>query len=337
MDGQQVEGERAHGALEERTVLLVNVHARTGERRFAATCEALAEAGVQVHHAEQVRRPSQLPELVRSAVAAGARRVLVGGGDGTLSAAARVLVGTDAALGVIPLGTGNDFARSIGLPLDVVGAARVVREGVVRAVDVGLADRHAFLNAASVGLTVAVARRLTSRLKRWAGKLAYPVAAAQEALDFQPLALRVTVDGEEHRLNALQLVVGNGRFHGAGNLIAPGASLEDARLHVYAILARLPADGPLGSGEEETGARLQDLATLAHISLKLRRGTHEEHPDVLALSGRVVEVASDDGRVHRINVDGEMLGQTPARFRVAPRALRVLVPAGGEDGPELPH
>lgn len=302
-----------------RTLLVVNVHARTGAWGFLATREALARQGVDVDGAVALRTPSLLPETLREAMEAGAQRILVGGGDGTLSLAASVLAGTDTVLGVIPLGTGNDFARSLGLPLDVDGAARVVREGVVHAVDVGLANGRVFLNAASVGLSVAIARRLTPRLKRWAGGLAYAVAAAREALGFTPLTVRLSVDGERHTLDVLELVVGNGRFHGAGNVIAPAASLEDGRLHAYAILAHgAPREGAGGPA-----AALHSLAVLARVSPRLRRGTQQAHPDVLAFSGREMVVETD--RPQRINVDGEMRGRTPVHLTVWPRAVRVLV------------
>ena len=118
-----------------RTVLVVNVRARRGEEWFERARAGLAERGVELFGAYAVD-PAELPERVREELARGAERIVVGGGDGSLAAAARVLAGTGAALGVLPLGTANDFARSLHIPDDLEGALRVVARGAERAVDV---------------------------------------------------------------------------------------------------------------------------------------------------------------------------------------------------------
>ena len=207
------------------------------------------------------------------------RRFLIGGGDGTLNGAIQFLLGRDVTLGVLPLGTGNDFARSLGIAPTLEAACDVIAAGYTARVDVGLANGRPFLNAVSLGLASAIARRLTPELKRRAGKLAYPVAAVAELWEHQPFHVRMTTDRGEMELDVLQLVVGNGRYHGAGNVVTPESRIDDRRLDAYTIAA--PSSE---SGREGTGlGHMQDVSTLARIALSLRRGEHVSHPAVTSV------------------------------------------------------
>lgn len=297
-------------------VLLVNAGARRGEAALSAAREALSRAGVVLLEAGAVDAGA-IEARVQAALAAGARRVVVGGGDGTLSAAAAVLAGTGAALGVLPLGTANDFARTLRIPADLGAAARVIARGRVRRVDVGWAGRRAFLNAASVGASSELTRRLDDGLKRRAGTLAYPVAGAAAAGQ-PPFRVRLEVDGRAEELDALQVVVGNGRYHGGGRLIAPRARADDHLLDVYVLAA---ASSP---GAPRLRDRLRDLAGLARYALLLLRGRHLEHPDVLHVRARRASLWTDPPL--EIDADGELAGSTPVEFRVAPGDLAVLAP-----------
>ena len=261
--------------------LLVSVSARQGsEERLQQAEAALRKHGLHPAVSRTVE-PRDLRRALREAVTAGAPLVVIAGGDGTLSLAATELAGTSTALGVLPSGTANDFARSLGIPDDLDAAAALIAAGHLREVDVGLADGRPFLNAASVGLGVAVTRRLSQRLKRWAGKLAYPVAAGREALSTRPFRVRLQVDGERRAVRVFQLVVGNGRYHGAGTLVAPDARPDDGKLHVYAILA---APRPQQDGATRLGRRWRWLARLARATLSLRGRRPRDPREVLTLS-----------------------------------------------------
>ncbi len=302
-------------------VLVVNTRSRSGREAFERAKALLAEHGVQLAQALAVTRPQRIAGLIDEALRAGARRILVGGGDGTLSCAAAQLVDRDATLGVLPLGTANDFARNLGLEPTVEAACAAIIGGYVVRVDVGLVNGRPFLNAASLGLATAIAKRLTKELKQKAGKLAYPVAAAAEAWGHAPFRVRLrTEEGETLDEEVLQLVVGNGRYHGAGNMVSPEGVMDDRRLDVYAI--RSPASA---EGTEDTGlGRLKDLGTLARIALQLKKGEHVEHPQVVSLRTRGLELSAEP--VQDVNADGELVGKTPVRFGVKPRALKVYAP-----------
>jgi YegS/Rv2252/BmrU family lipid kinase len=262
-----------------------------------------------------------MPRVLADALERGAKHILVGGGDGTVSCAIANLLGRNVTLGVLPLGTGNDFARSLGIESTVEAACDVIAEGYTARVDVGLANGRPFLNAASLGLATAIAKRLTKRFKQRMGKLAYPLAAASEAWDHQPFRVRMTADSQALELEVLQLVVGNGRYHGAGNMVAPNATLDDHRLHVYAITAPSSEAGREGTGL----GQLQDLSTLAQVAMTLRSGQHVEHPSVTYLRTSRLYVEADP--VQEVNADGELIGRTPMLFEVVPSALRVYAPA----------
>jgi diacylglycerol kinase (ATP) len=304
------------------TVLIVNTRSRTGREAFERAKALLTERGVVLAQALAVTRPQKLTGLIGEAVRSGARSILVGGGDGTLSCAAAQLVDREVTLGVLPLGTANDFARNLGLAPSVEAACEAILGGYVVRVDVGLANGRPFLNAASLGLATAIAKRLTKTLKQRAGKLAYPVAAAAEAWGHAPFRVRLrTVEGEHLDEEVLQLVVGNGRYHGAGNMVSPEGTLDEGRLDVYAIVS--PASK---AGTEDTGlGRLQDLGTLARIALQLKKGEHVEHPQVVSLRTRSLELTAEP--VQDVNADGELVGKTPMRFEVRRAALRVFAPA----------
>jgi diacylglycerol kinase (ATP) len=309
-------------ALEEGpAVLVVNTKSRSGKEAFEKAREALAARGIPLLRSFAISRPQRLPQLLSEALALGARRILVGGGDGTVSCAVSCLLGRDVTLGVVPLGTGNDFARSLGIPASVEAACEVIAQGYTARVDVGLANGRPFLNASSLGLATAIARRLTKRLKQKMGKLAYPVAAATQIWEHHPFRVRMQADTQSLDLEVLQLVVGNGRYHGAGNVVAPDAALDDRRLHVYAITAPSADKGREGTGL----GQIEDLATLARVALSLRRGDHVEHPAVTYL--RTSRLYVEAKPVQEVNADGELIGRTPMLFELVPAALRVYAPA----------
>jgi diacylglycerol kinase (ATP) len=315
------------GALEEGPALLiVNSKCRLGPEAFPTVREALCARGIPLVASHRLSKQKRMDRVLREALDAGVRRILLGGGDGTLHSALPHLLGRDVTLGVLPLGTGNDFARSLGIPPTLEAACDIIAAGYTARVDVGLANGRPFLNAASLGLASAIARRLTPELKRRVGKLAYPVAAMAELWELHPFHLRMKTDRGELEREVLQLVVGNGRYHGAGNMVTPEATLDNHRLDAY-IIAAPSAE----SGREGTGlGHMQDLSTLARIALSLRRGEHVSHPAVTAVHSAYLYVEAEPPQ--DINADGELIGHTPVRFEVAPAALRVYAPA-----PTPPH
>lgn len=238
--------------------------------------------------------------------------VIAAGGDGTVSAAANAIAGSDALLAIIPLGTSNDVARSLGIPPDPVEAACVLAEGRVCAIDavrVRAADgkERVFLNAATAGLNVAFARQASeSSLRDRLGGLTYPVAAARALRGSRPFHCTVECDGNRQTISAVHLSVSNAPvFGGVLGMRVPGASLTDGLLDVILV-------------ERLSAARLTLAVADAFV------GQHRPVHGVHAMRTRCIRVTAESAE--ELAVDGEVIGELPAEFEVLPKALRIVVP-----------
>lgn len=297
------------GVRNERSAaLVVNTRSRSGERAFEHARRYLRELGVRVEAEYDLHDPARLPETVRE-VAGEYEMVILGGGDGTVSSSVDFLAGREIALGLLPLGTANDFARTLGIPTDLARACETIARGKLVDIDLGLAGDNYYVNLASVGLSAGVTQALTSRLKKTAGAAAYTVAAVKAFLKHEPFSARLTFpDGDhepvEHE-RLLQVAVGNGRFYGGGMVVSPGSGIDDSTLDVYAI--------PLG--------RHRDLVGIARY-LKSGDFVRSEGVSHFETSRVVVETEPH----LPVNVDGELVARTPEEFAVARNALHVLVP-----------
>lgn len=297
--------------MAEKAYLVVNARARTGQRVFERVREGLAGRGVDLVGADLVDDPARLGESVLRALDATPSVLIVGGGDGTLSTACGLLAGSDTALGVMPLGTANDFARTLGVPSDISRACDVIAEGRVVDVDLGMAGADHYLNVASIGFGAAVASAMSPRAKRLFGPLAYPLAALKTGVSTRSFTARLTfgaTDSPPQNIDdVLQVAVGNGRFYGGGRSVSPDAGIDDAALDVYVIRGDHP----------------RELIRVAH---RLRSGDFSGLQATVS-SFRTSEMAVETDRPLPLNVDGELRAHTPVRFAVAPNALRVIIPA----------
>ncbi len=292
-----------------RAALVVNTGSRTGAQVFRQARERLSALGVPLADSRPVDDPSRLGETVRRVLDDGCDLLVLGGGDGTVSALVDLLVERPTVLGVLPLGTANDFARTLGIPREVDAACEVIAHGKVVDVDLGVADDRHYVNVASLGLSVAVSRAVTPGLKRRLGSMAYPVATLRAYRGFEPFGCRLEFPGGEHPTitvdAAMQVAVGNGRYYGGGNVVAPGAGIDDHQLDVY-VIAR--------------GGFRDHLAIVSAF----RTGSFVQHDLVTHVATREVVVRAEPAR--QINIDGELTTATPERFRVRPNGLHVAVP-----------
>ena len=288
-----------------RALLLVNRKARRGKDDLSAALGRLLEAGFEFVE-ERVAVPTQLAQVVRrhrDRVDA----VIVGGGDGTLTMAADGLADAQLPLGILPLGTANDLARTLNLPLDPVAAADVIAAGHRRQIDLGWVNGTHFFNVATVGLGVGVTRRLNrERKSRW-GILAYLFAAAQVVAHARPFAADIRTETETIRVRTVQVTVGNGPHFGGGMTVDEAATIDDGVLHLVSL-------------EVERWWQLVGLLPA------MWRGTQWKAAQARTLRGREFEVTPVKKRKKKVTADGEVSSRTPAHFRVVPRALSVFVP-----------
>lgn len=237
--------------------------------------------------------------------------VIIGGGDGTLNAAARGLIESGLPLGVLPLGTANDLARTLGIPEDLEAAADLILAGRTRRIDCGEVNGRPFFNVASIGLSAELARTLTREVKRRFGRLGYAYAAAQVMARARPFRATIESGGESARVKTFQIAVGNGRFYGGGIAVDEEAVIDDAMLRLYSLEMRRP----------------WELLLLARA---FRAGRHGIFDDVRTRAAKAFTVRTR--RPRSVDADGELITETPARFRVLPGAVTVYVPESGGPG-----
>jgi len=234
------------------------------------------------------------------------------GGDGTFSEIVNGIAGTGTQLAVIPCGTGNDFARTLRLPLDPLLAAALIPTFRRWTIDLGRVNGQYYLNVAGVGLDAEVAREINQGIKFLSGAPAYLLAVAKVLLTFKSADAIIRLDGKEIRAKGLLIAVGNGRCYGGGMMITPAAD---------------PADGLLDICIVEDLPRPQFLLAFPQIF----SGRHVLHPRVKTYRATQIEIETP-GRRLTVHADGEIVGQTPIRMELAPAILHLLAP-GDMPGP----
>lgn len=238
---------------------------------------------------------------ISDAIEHGVTTIVAAGGDGTVRSIAFQLLGRDVALGILPLGTAMNVARSLGIPLDLDGAAAVLAAGHVRPMDVGEVRGQPFLEIASIGLGAEVLAGATHVSE---GRLHVAFDLVRTALRYRRTRVRLQLDGREVRSRALSIAVANGRFTGRGLELAPDASLDDGRFDVLVF----EGFGPIGLGVH-----------LARVLLGRKR-------DERIRRYRAATVRISSHRPLPVRADSQDLGSTPASLVTRRAALRVIGP-----------
>jgi diacylglycerol kinase (ATP) len=231
--------------------------------------------------------------------------VIAAGGDGTLHGVVNGVVGGSATVAQIPLGTGNDFARAVGIPIRPAEAAGVLASGRAALVDLGRVGNRLFINAAGCGFDAAVAERVNRGFRSLGGASAYIAAVIATLFRYRATAMTITVDGQSIARRAMLCAVANGTGYGGGMRIAPEARWDDGLLDVC-IVAEC--------------SRIEFLRAFPQVF----RGVHTHHPKVQMLRGKRVTVESDPPV--GVLVDGEIAGTTPVILETVPGAIRFVVP-----------
>lgn len=262
---------------------------------------------------EFTRAREHASELSARAALEGFSRIIAVGGDGTIRETAIPLIGKEAALGILPCGSGNGLARNLYIPLDVEKALAGLVEWEPRRVDAGLANGRPFFCASGVGLDAEVAHDFNSLSER-RGILPYVWHAARRVLAYKPAQVTANVDGRRLELVSLVNAVLNGVQYGGGARMAPGAYIDDGLLDLVSVkkaaLPRLLAAVPA-----------------------LFRGTLNEHPDIYsARKGKVIELDCGGGSWYHLDGEDFYSNDGKIKFTVLPGALRVLAPK-----PSLPR
>ena len=244
-------------------------------------------------------------ELAKQAANAGATIVAAAGGDGTLNEVVNGLIGTNACLGLLPFGTGNDFARHLGIGTDLKLGVHTLLHGKPTPADVGCVRGRYFINIAGCGFDALVAERVNRGFRMLHGTSAYIAAVGHTLMTFSAVNMRLTLDGQTHELRAMMCSVANTSSYGGGMKITPDAAIDDGLFDVCVI--------------KEAG-KIEFLRTFPRVF----QGTHITHPKVQMFRARQVIVESDPPLP--VLIDGDVSGTTPAEFTLSPHAISIMTP-----------
>lgn len=284
--------------------MIVNAKSRKGQKMFREACAAMSGLPFPVD-AHAVEDPDDLEDTVTRALAKKPDLVILGGGDGTISGLVDLLVGKDVLLGVLPLGTANSFARTLGLPLDLAGAVEVIRSGVPRRIDLGMIDGDYFANCAALGISPQIAKTVPHGLKKILGRVGYLGWAAWQFVHFKPFTLIVGEGDTAERLRVVEVRISNGPYHG-GTQLVDAASVDSGEIVVQAVVGHV----------KRRLVKNWAASVLGHAA---------RHEDTRDFHGQSLRIATDPPLP--ISIDGEVLAHTPVTARIAAGVIEVLVPA----------
>ncbi|MCB1488621.1 MAG: lipid kinase [Bauldia sp.] len=286
-----------------RLLLVVNPHASRAAHALGAAVSALFAEGFALD-IRQCAGPDEVHDLILRE-SAGVDAIVIGGGDGTVSGTLPALIEVGLPVGILPLGTANDLARTLGIPVNPSEAARIIAAGSRRKIDIGLVNDIHFLNVSSIGLAVEVTDRLDPELKRTLGPLSYAAAAIQTLGDAERFQAVIACNGERTDVTTYQVTVGNGVRYGGGARVSTEAAIDDGILDIFAI---------------ET-ASIPELVAMAPAFFE---GRHGGRDDVKVF--RCTEATIETIEPMPISTDGEITTETPARYSVMRQALEVFAP-----------
>lgn len=290
-----------------RALLIVNENSSQGRGDLRPVLDILRHDGGM----EVTVRKSHSREHVAEIIGQdgdGVDMVIMAGGDGTMNTAVDVLYERGLTLGVLPLGTANDLARTLGIPAGIQAACRAIAHGRQHRIDLGRVNGKLFFNVASVGAAAQLSKHLDRELKERWGVLSYPIRVRdvlEQANAFD--AEIVDEDGHAESVRSIQIAIGNGRCYGGGMKVAEDSAIDDGRLDLYSL-------------EPQSMWRL--VLTLPFI----RSGHHGKLEGSVAMSGTRFTVRTAEPM--EVATDGEVTTRTPAVFEVLPEALSVMVPNG---------
>lgn len=288
------------------TVIVNPASGRGKTRKLLPRLEAALTAAASDMKIRISESPAHPPELAREAFAAG-RVVVACGGDGLVGQLAGVAADERGTLAIIPTGSGNDFARNVGLDHnDPFAAVPILNSGTVKDLDLGRVNGSWFCCVASTGFD-AEANRWANERKHLGGTALYIAATFRTLAIYRPKRFRITVDGDVTEMDAWLLAVGNATSYGGGMKVAPSAQLDDNALDATAV-------GPV--------SKFAFIRTFP----KVFKGTHVDHPQVRTFHGSVFELASPAGEALPVFADGEHVADLPARIDVVPGALSLIAP-----------
>ena len=283
--------------------LLINVDSRRSREALPSILAACETNGISIDKCVEVGRGVDLGRTIGAMKRRGVSRIIAGGGDGTISDVIDHLVDSSISLGIIPLGTTNNFARSLGLPLAPEDAVRTIARTDAKAVDLGKVHHDYFANVVGVGISAVVAQNVTDSSKKLLGRAAYAYTGLKELLRHKPFT--VTIQDKDRELamkfETHQMIIANGRYH-AGKEVARDASLTSRELVIFKLGNR------------------SKLSFIWHtIDFYVGRRKSISHASYILARDIIVTTSSPQS----VELDGEVKFHTPLTLQVASEAVRI--------------
>ena len=290
--------------LPRRAILVVNAMSRRGAEAFEPAKQKLKAAGIDLIDAHAVKKPEKMDKTVIDAIAK-APMVIIGGGDGSLSSSVDHFVGRDTVFAILPLGTANSFAKTLGMTPDLDSAVEVIANGRRQRIDLGQIDGDYFVNAAALGLSPLIADTVPHNLKKYLGMVGYLLWAMRVAFKFRPFKLRLTLDdGTMVKTWATEARIANGTHHGGVELVEDQA-LDSGDIVIQAV-----------TGKSLWGLAWSWFTTL--FKLRQRKLTTTEW------RGRRIGLEARPKQ--KISIDGEIAAKTPVIVEVADACIEIAAP-----------
>jgi YegS/Rv2252/BmrU family lipid kinase len=288
-----------------RVALVGQLSSHLHTRQFVALEEKLVQAGVEIVESHMVESGRELRQRLRKTLKRGRTScIAVAGGDGSMACAAAELAHEACTLGVLPTGTGNSFARSLGIN-NVEIAVQTIAQGPRRKIDLGIANGRYFANFATIGLVSEIAATTPTTLKAISGIAAYTIAGIVAGLRSRPFTVKIRGRGVSFKAKVHQIAIVSGRHFGT-QPVTPEASVTSGKLVVFTTTAN-------------------SAVALAKDFLAIALGTHPNLNDAHLWTVRRVRLETSSKQ--RVSIDGEEIERTRVtEFKIDPRALRVFVP-----------
>ena len=299
----------AEALARRRIAVIVNGKSRRGRALFKTACDGLEAAGFTLTAAHALRNPRLLGPTLDQVIRDGNDVIAVGGGDGTLALAAGKMAGKPLLMAVLPFGTANSFARTLGIAPEVGPALAVIANGdTARADVVAVGDTH-FINSATVGIPARIAQDIPPGLKRWFGRVGYLAYGCYKFFTMTPFTARITIAGQpDITEKVLEIRIGNGAFVG-GLRVIDGADPESRDVVIQLVRGRY-------------------AAALAGVWAASLAGWRPARGRVREIRAQAFTLSCTPEQP--LSVDGETGTRTPVTFTVDPGSLHIIVPKGSD-------
>jgi diacylglycerol kinase (ATP) len=296
-------------------LLIINLKSKNGASDIDRAITSLSKADIAVR-SKVAGNAEELSQLIYQ-YCREVDFVIIGGGDGTMNAAAGALVETGLPLGILPMGTANDLARTLKIPSDIEEAAQVIAQGKLHRIDLGIVNGRYFFNIANIGLGVQVKNNLSYEIKQQWGILSYVRGLIRALKTYRPFRAEIVCDGHMLRVTSIQIAVGNGRHYGGGMTVSEEAKIDDGMCSLYSV-------------------KPSSMWEFLKSAFAFRSGQFKSHHPVDLEQGSTIEIKTN--RRMAVSADGELMTYTPAKFTVRKAAIEVFVPAAYlEQSPEANH